>query len=644
MTSNGLKAIADIFERRVFRIPDYQRGYSWNLKQLSDFWEDLENLSKDRIHYTGVLTLEGVDQEIYKKWDDDLWLINGKGFTPYYIVDGQQRLTTVVILIKVIVEKLKDNDKLNYTSKKEIFEKYIAQSKDEGISQTFIFGYEKDNPSYEFLKTKIFQVSSNANQDIETLYTANLEFAKEFFEKKLKDFSLDELEELFRKVTQFMKFNVYEIEEDLDVFVAFETMNNRGKKLSNLELMKNRLIYLSTLFKDEQYEKNSLRTNINNAWKTIYEYLGKNKLNPLDDDNFLKNHWIMYFKYSRKTANDYIKFLLEEHFTSKRVIGNNLTMNDIQRYVTSMQDCVKSWYFIHNPQNSDYDPLLIKWLVKLNNLNFGAFEPLIMSILVHKNDYELDDIIAVLRTMEKYIFLIFRLSRRQSNTGDSEFYRFAKEVYSKKMSLSKVKKEIEEWIFGDQESEGYYDIKKFIEYIQERFDRQKDGFYGWNGLKYLLYEYDYSLQEESKEEHKKIEWTDFNKEKTNQITIEHIYPQNSNKECWNKHFGLYSEEEKLKLCNTLGNLVPLSQKKNSSLQNDCFKDKKHQSNGKVGYFNGSYSENEVAQYEEWTPETIKERGLKILAFIENRWDIKLGSEEDKLKILQIDFLKGGLNK
>lgn len=41
-------------------------------------------------------------------------------------------------------------------------------------------------------------------------------------------------------------FNLHEIEDDFDVFVAFETMNNRGKKLSNLELLKNRLIYLTT--------------------------------------------------------------------------------------------------------------------------------------------------------------------------------------------------------------------------------------------------------------------------------------------------------------------------------------------------------------------------------------------------------------
>ncbi len=638
MTSNGLKAIADIFERNMFRIPDYQRGYSWNLKQLSDFWEDLENLSKDHTHYTGVLTLEKVNESVYSKWDEDLWLIKGKGFTPFYIVDGQQRLTTVVILIQAIIERLKKEDKLNYTSREEILEKYISQSKDAGISQTFIFGYEKDNPSYEFLKTQIFLALSNANQDIETLYTSNLEYAKNFFKKKVDGLSFENLEILFKKITQFLKFNVYEIEDDLDVFVAFETMNNRGKRLSSLELMKNRLTYLSTLFKDDQSEKNALRTNINNVWKTIYEYLGRNKSNPLDDDVFLKNHWITYFKYSRKTAGDYIKFLLEEHFTSKNVINKNLSIQEIQEYVNSMQDCVKVWYYINNPHDSDFEPPITKWLIKLNNLGFRAFEPLTIAMLVHKDDYNQNEIVSVLKVMEKYIFLIFRLSKRQANTGDSEFYRFAKEAYTKSMPLNEIMEKIDEWIFGDEEHEGYYDIKKFIDYIQDRFDIESDGYYGWNGLKYLLYEYDYSLQESSKEEHKKIDWVEFNKERTNYLTIEHIYPQTSDKECWNKHFGSFSKNQKLRLCNTLGNLVPLSQKKNSSLQNDCFVDKKHQPNRDIGYFNGSCSENEVAQYNDWTPESIKERGLKILSFMEKRWNINLGSEQEKLKMLQIDFL------
>lgn len=54
------KSLDSIFKQKVFRIPDYQRGYAWQKEQFKDFWEDLVNLSDGRSHYTGVLTLKQV--------------------------------------------------------------------------------------------------------------------------------------------------------------------------------------------------------------------------------------------------------------------------------------------------------------------------------------------------------------------------------------------------------------------------------------------------------------------------------------------------------------------------------------------------------------------------------------------------------
>jgi uncharacterized protein with ParB-like and HNH nuclease domain len=130
------------------------------------------------------------------------------------------------------------------------------------------------------------------------------------------------LQEVYKKLTKRFLFNEYIIKDEFDVFVAFETMNNRGKKLSDLELLKNRLIYLTTLYTDKELGadgRKSLRDTINSAWKEVYHQLGRNSKRPLNDDDFLKAHWIMYFKYSRKRGNDYIKFLLDEQFTPQKV-------------------------------------------------------------------------------------------------------------------------------------------------------------------------------------------------------------------------------------------------------------------------------------------------------------------------------------
>ena len=58
MGNNNLKTLPEIFNNKIFRIPDYQRGYAWENKQLNDFWNDLSNLDEKRIHYTGMITVE----------------------------------------------------------------------------------------------------------------------------------------------------------------------------------------------------------------------------------------------------------------------------------------------------------------------------------------------------------------------------------------------------------------------------------------------------------------------------------------------------------------------------------------------------------------------------------------------------------
>ena len=358
----NLKSLNDIFENRILRIPDYQRGFAWRQQhEILDFWDDLIHLDINRVHYTGVITLEPVQNENLCKWEDDKWLIDGIGYRSFYVVDGQQRLTTSIILIQAILETVRGDMTLNYQSIAEIRNRYILKKAPDGQRKSYLFGYEKDDPSNEFLKTRIFDEHSYSNQNLRTLYTRNLENSKTYFKNKLTDMQVDGIELIFKKLTQKLKFNLYEIDGEIDVFVTFETMNNRGKPLTTLELLKNRLIYLSTLFKDNP-GRDALRKNINNAWKTIYEYLGKNPETPLSDDQFLRDHWIMYFQYSRGKAKEYINFLLKEKFTAQNVThpdseDNRLTINDVDRYVANLQQSIKPWYYIHNPLEQSLNQL-----------------------------------------------------------------------------------------------------------------------------------------------------------------------------------------------------------------------------------------------------------------------------------------------
>ena len=155
--ANELQPLSLLFQNRLFRIPDYQRGYAWLQQQLVDFWDDLVNLQADRYHYTGLLSLKPLKSKETVSWGEDLWLVEN-GYKPCHIVDGQQRITTFVILLNEIVgfvrgldENKGKSDKeitLGYETVEEIVSKYICRKRPpNGVVTTYLFGYESIIPA-----------------------------------------------------------------------------------------------------------------------------------------------------------------------------------------------------------------------------------------------------------------------------------------------------------------------------------------------------------------------------------------------------------------------------------------------------------------------------------------------------------------
>jgi uncharacterized protein with ParB-like and HNH nuclease domain len=700
---NELESLKSIFKDRIFKIPDYQRGYAWTTRQLKDFWEDVVNLPVDRFHYTGLLSLKQVDKSIWTKWNDEKWLIDDRGFKPFHVVDGQQRLTTFVIFIQAISELIKNlpenKDKqeaelyLGSFSLKDIKEEYlVVQKPPQFIIKTHKFGYEVDNPSFKFLRYRIFNEPDSGTVQ-ETFYTLNLENSKKFFldnlQEYLVEYGIEEIELLFKKVTQNLMFNVYEISDDFDVFVAFETMNNRGKKLSNLELLKNRLIYLTTLYEEDELkndERNSLRSTINDAWKEVYFQLGRNKKNPLNDDDFLVAHWIMYFQYTREKGDDYIRFLLDKYFTPQNiyaktevklnslqefeeikeellsdqeevetngiedtvVLRSKLTPKEIENYVNSLKSAAVHWYNTFNPvNNSDLTKDEILWIDRLNRIGIVYFRPLItVSFLSDKISSK--DRVKLFKAIERFIFITFRLSRAFSSYRNSEFYRAARLLRQDNLSISNIIENLEarmDYCFDTQEETGneFFNYTYFQKFIEKKFKNDwSGGFYNWNGLRYLLFEYE--MEKVRLRGSQKIDWKLFAKGEKDKVSIEHIYPQTPDNKYWKDQFKGIKKSQLKYFNGSLGNLLPLSQSINSSLQNDSFPDKKSpkldNDGNKIrqGYNDGSHSEIEVANYSDWNPENILERGLKLLEFIERRWELKFENDTAKAELLFLDFM------
>lgn len=686
--ANELHSLSILFQNRLFRIPDYQRGYAWKREQLADFWDDLMNLQEDRYHYTGLLSLKPLSRKDVKSWDGDEWLLDS-GFKPFHVVDGQQRLTTFSILMFELVsfvKKLPDNAEksdedifIGFESLRDIKAKYILRRRPpQNLITTYLFGYETDNPSADYLKYKVFEEPFGGTV-FETYYTKNLKFAKGFFAENIDALYQSEctsgIESLYRKLTLHLMFNLHEIEDDYDVFVAFETMNNRGKRLTNLELLKNRLIYLTTLFDESQLDKRDkvqLRHDINEAWKEAYYQLGRNQSAPLSDDEFLRHHWIMYFTYSRKKGNDYIKFLLSK-FSAKSIfekvavvaqdepdllvptdddssdddddvttldepeviVKSKLQPSEISKYVNSLKETTEYWYYTFFPEESaTLTPDEKIWIGRLNRIGIGYFRPLVTAAIMPTSKSTSEERIAFFSAVERFIFLCFRLASFQSSYASSVYYSKAKSIYDGDITLQSVTDEL-----NDRSDKNNNEaVLNFIARNNRRFN-SGDGFYAWRDLKYMLYEYEFSLGQQCKLQ--KVDWRIFTTVEKDKFSIEHIFPQTPTVWYWKNQFRQFSDAEKKTLAGSLGNLLPLSQSINSSLQNDCFNDKKHSKPGRRGYENGSHSEIEVSKEADWDAQQIFKRGMMLLTFIENRWNISFGGDEQKASILHLDFLTDG---
>ena len=411
-------------------------------------------------------------------------------------------------------------------------------------------------------------------------------------------------------------------------------MNNRGKQLSKLELLKNRLIYLSTLAPINEDERRTLRRNINEAWKTVYEYLGKEGSSPLDDDEFLKAHWIMSSTYARDEAQQFAAFLLNRHFTPDQVVEKKLGAAEIQEYVDSIQNSVKAWYRIHFPEKATELVDEVRCgLERCARVGRGAFPPLMMAAL--QMAASTAELVSFLDAAERFVFVVSRLCQRRADTGDSEFYSLASKVNQGDVSLKDATAQIEARTLRD------FSLEKSKAELSDLFNKSQ-GFYTWTGCRYLLFEYEQHLRATAGMQAAKIDWEEFDRrKKEQQDTVEHVYPQTPKAGEW-PGFEMRTDSERHNLRHSVGNLLPLSQSRNTRFSNRSFAAKKQDNDGVRGYFNGSYSEIAVAQLSDWTPKEVLQRGLDMLDFLEKRWRISLGGRADKVKLLGLDFLEAGV--
>ncbi|AIK77237.1 DUF262 domain-containing protein [Streptococcus anginosus] len=671
----NLETLDVILRENLLRIPDYQRGYSWKNKEIQDFWEDIELIDEHRNHYAGVLTFEQVDSKIYSNWNKEKWLITERRMKPFYIIDGQQRLTTAVILLVTILEVAKEyhTDKKLDTNRtiESIYSDYIAQEKDG--NKTYKFLYDNTSDSLAFYIKEILKDDFPVNTDFvveENQYSNNLKDAKEFFTIQCKKLSFENLDKLLKKLLYNIVFNKYIIDEELDIFVTFETMNNRGKPLSKLELLKNRLIYLTMLLQTNDSAKANLREQINECWKKLYRYLGLEELNYTNDtllgtsifrrgldDSFLVQQIDCYKPLKKyisakeeegkiQNSNSKVDFLLDNYFTASNVINKVISINDIRSYIDDLANKITLWVWLNNPfQYSaisfEEAKLLngIKILLnsRKNNFIFNAIFPvdslkrIIFSLYGDENCDEKKRI-AILQQFESALLIRLFLSNLKYKGNYDKMFSF--------IELSEFSIQLRD--FGENEEYDYLDylnkLRITVNKLKQAFVTGKffnntkvDSFYFYKNnkrvAKYILYNLEAYLIEEARdpEYEKKISEL-FSHFESDFYNIEHIYPKAGRNTYWDRQFGDFTDKEKNKFKHSLPNLLLIGKKKNGYLADKSYPDKRKK--GDCCYEFGILSERKLARdFEDWTVESIYQRSESLKKYINRRWGIAFANND-----------------
>lgn len=487
----SLTSLPEIFYGRLFSIPDYQRGFAWGERQARDLVEDLEQLMVTRdlaFHFTGTLVVS---------WNEEAKRLD--------IVDGQQRLTSLVILLSEISKRIS-----HLHTKKELHQTYLLRG-DFGNEVPVLAVGSAFRDYFERLILRDESVDGEIYKTHQNLKTVRDTFA-EFLERRLAEQDTNsQKQEWLEKWLQILEsrlgFLVYQPDSNAEVGVMFEVINNRGKHLSELEKIKNYLIYVCVKLNAKR-----IRGDINKRWVYILRYLHEAGRTSLQEEaSFLKAVAITFFRLNKRQASD-----IYGHLRFKALKLNELqagseeseqTLHDVEHFIKFMEQAAK-WYrnlYCRNDR-SGLEPKLHERLSRLRAQdNHANILPLFLALTVTK-EKKADDLANMLHLLEVFNFRTYIVPHGYYSTwlqgplyGLAHWYFWqledapGQEVQARDEHL--IESLINESLVSGKITDQQIDQKLFEKPKEEVFD-----FGGLKGIKYFLICYE-AYRRESKTTH-----------------------------------------------------------------------------------------------------------------------------------------------
>lgn len=397
---NGQKKLKELFDgRKIFNIPDYQRAYAWETnRQLPDFIEDIDNQALGRDYFLGTILFQEKSEK-------------HAGFDLIDIVDGQQRITTTIIFMKALLSNLRQR---------------LDDAQYEGlgldlVEETYIFNKSRPklqaiSPDNDFFFNYVLN-DGNGIDHIETPSQRRLLEAKKYFQAELADRSTEELLQLKCKIDEHTKVLTYSVKDAAEATLIFETTNDRGKRLTNLEKIKSFLMYKTYLAaaEDVDHYLTVIQQRFADIFRELELFDGK-----IDEDSILRFHYIAFEDWVDKAD-------FQQPTTSIRGKLNPLIANGrkqealafIDRFSRELKESFHIMRQISMSKHQSYRDLAC-----LERME--SFYPLILKAYKSDASPEKRNFTITCRLLEIYSFRVFAVQQNRSNTGQSALYKLAR--------------------------------------------------------------------------------------------------------------------------------------------------------------------------------------------------------------------------
>lgn len=546
----------------TYRIPRFQRDYSWTEDEWEDLWMDiLGTIQKDGepAHYMGYLVLQSQDD---KNFD---------------VIDGQQRLTTLALIVLAALKNLKrliegkNNPENNQQRMEQIRQTYTGYLDPVTLVSRSKLTLNRNNDHY--FQTYLVPLGHLPQRGFRAS-EHSLRKAFEWFEKRVREYARkagsDEgvaLASLVETMSDRLFFTVISVTDELNAYKVFETLNARGVRLSSTDLLKNYLF--SVLHRDGEHV-NEMKA-LEDRWEAMVSRLGSESF-----PDFLRAHWI-----SRKTS-----VRQSELFKTIRAqISNREAVFELLR---GMEEDMDTYLALTSPEASVWAPDL-KGLAQ-NLRMFSVRQPFPLLVAAQRK-FSTSDFESLLRSCVTISFRYNVIGSLPTHEQEHVYHGVAQKISNGGLTSAAEALEAMKPVYPNDDMFRTAFSEKVLRTTNSRNLRI---------VRYILC----ALEQQMNGQDYDFESDSFN--------VEHILPQNPV-----SGWAAFSDEEADVMVYRLGNMALLNKGQNRDLGNTEFSIKKPV----LAVSNFELTRKVAEDNVDWTPERIAARQKAMAKIATGVWRI-----------------------